>query len=127
MTKRVLIAEDEPHLVESLSFILERCGYEVAAVTDGKDVFDRVVSYRPDVIVLDIMLPNRNGFELLKQFKSDNELTSIPILMLTAKGQEQDRATALSLGAEAFITKPFSNRDVVSCVDGLLKRYTDKS
>ncbi len=119
MGKRVLIAEDEPNIVESLRFILERCGYDVSAVTDGKDVIDRARSQLPDVIVLDVMLPGRNGFEVLKSLKNDAGFESTPVLMLTAKGQEQDRATAESLGVDAFITKPFSNRDVLECIDRL--------
>lgn len=120
MGKRVLIAEDEPHIVESLSFVLERSGYEVVAVTDGKTVVDDVRRYAPDVLVLDVMLPNRNGFEVLKALKGDKDLASTPVLMLTAKGQEQDRATAGSLKVDAFITKPFSNREVVDCIARLV-------
>ncbi len=120
MNKQVLIAEDEPHIVESLSFVLQRSGFEVHAVSDGADVLAAVRARSPDVVVLDVMLPNRNGFEVLKQLKGDPLHAALPVLMLTAKGQEQDRATAIQLGAEAFITKPFSNREVVECLRGLL-------
>lgn len=120
LAKRVLIAEDEPHIVESLRFILERGGYEVAAIADGREVLGRVRATPPEVIVLDVMLPGCNGFEVLKSLKADHALADIPVLMLTAKGQEQDRATAERLGVDAFITKPFSNRAVVECIDGLL-------
>ncbi len=127
MKKHVLIAEDEPHIVESLSFVLERSGYTVSAVSDGMEVIDRVKLHHPDVIVLDVMLPSRNGFEVLKLLKSDNKLTRIPVLMLTAKGQEQDRATANSLGVDAFITKPFSNREVVDCLNMLIGGVTQNT
>lgn len=119
MAKRVLIAEDEPHIVESLRFILERGGYDVRAVTDGEGVVDAARAETPDVIVLDVMLPGINGFDVLKSLKSDSRFSTTPVLMLTAKGQEQDRATATRLGVDAFITKPFSNRDVLDCIDRL--------
>ncbi len=116
MPQRVLIAEDEPHIVESLRFILDLEGYEVRAVTDGREVLDAVRRHMPDVVILDVMMPNCNGFEVLKSLKADSVLASIPVLMLTAKGQERDRATALGLGADVFVTKPFSNRDVLDRV-----------
>ncbi|MCZ7597949.1 MAG: response regulator [Gammaproteobacteria bacterium] len=116
MPQRVLIAEDEPHIVESLRFILDLEGYEVRTVIDGREVVDAVRRYMPNVVILDVMMPNRNGFEVLKSLKADSELASVPVLMLTAKGQERDRATALGLGADVFVTKPFSNRDVLDRV-----------
>lgn len=116
MPQRVLIAEDEPHIVESLRFILDLEGYEVLAVTDGREVLDAVRRHMPDVVILDVMMPNCNGFEVLKSLKADSVLASIPVLMLTAKGQERDRDTALGLGADVFVTKPFSNRDVLDRV-----------
>ncbi len=116
MPQRVLIAEDEPHIVESLRFILDLEGYEVRAVTDGREVLDAVRRHMPDVVILDVMMPNCNGFEVLKSLKADSVLASIPVLMLTAKGQERDRDTALGLGADVFVTKPFSNRDVLDRV-----------
>lgn len=113
---RVLIAEDEPNLVESLSFILGREGCEVAAVFDGESVIDRMRATPPDVLILDLMLPKRNGFDVLKLIKGDPALSAIPVMVLTAKGQERDRKTAEELGADAFVTKPFSNQDVVARV-----------
>ena len=122
MPQRVLIAEDEPHIVESLRFILDLEGYEVLAVTDGREVLDAVRRHMPDVVILDVMMPNCNGFEVLKSLKADSVLASIPVLMLTAKGQERDRDTALGLGADVFVTKPFSNRDVLERVRALLAK-----
>lgn len=119
MTARVLIAEDEPNIVESLSFILGREGCDVTAVFDGEAVLARLRSDRPDVVILDVMLPKMNGFEVLKRIKSDPELRSLPVLVLTAKGQDKDRKTAEELGADAFVTKPFANRDIVERVMGL--------
>ena len=122
MNKKVLIAEDEPYIVESLGFVLSHAGFTVHAVNDGREVIPAVREHQPTVVVLDLMLPHTNGFEILKMLKSDDVLNSIPILMLTAKGQEQDRATAESLGVDAFTTKSFSNREVVDCVSKLSNR-----
>ncbi|NKB62566.1 MAG: response regulator [Gammaproteobacteria bacterium] len=122
MNKTVLIVEDELHIIESLRFILQRAGYLVHEVHDGNDAVNSVRAHIPDVIVLDLMLPNKNGFEILKELKSDLALSNTPVLMLTAKGQQQDRANAEQLKVDAFITKPFSNQEVLSCIDHLSKR-----
>ena len=119
VSARVLIAEDEPNLIESLSFILSREGCVVSAVFDGESVLERLRSDRPDVLVLDVMLPLRTGFEVLKLIKTDTGLRGIPVMVLTAKGQERDRRTAEDLGADAFVTKPFSNQDVVDRIKRL--------
>ena len=110
---RVLIAEDEPNLVESLSFILERQGCDVSAVLDGEAVLEHVRRQPPDVLILDVMLPKRNGFDVLQQIKADPALRGIRVLVLTAKCQESDRKTAVDLGADVFVSKPFSNQDVI--------------
>lgn len=115
MSKRVLIAEDEPHIVESLSFLLEQAGCHVQAVGDGDAAVERLRGLpRPDMLILDVMIPKRNGFEVLKWVKGEPALRSMPVMVLTAKGQDQDRRTAEQLGVDAFVTKPFSNRDIVS-------------
>ncbi|MEQ8397509.1 response regulator [Thalassobaculum sp.] len=119
VSARVLIAEDEPNLIESLSFILGREGYEVSSVSDGDAVLERLRSDRPNVLILDVMLPKRTGFEILKLIKMDPALSGIPVMVLTAKGQERDRKTAEDLGADAFVTKPFSNQDVVDRIKRL--------
>lgn len=120
LTKQILIAEDEPYIVESLGFVLGQAGLSVTAESDGSVVLRRVRELTPDVVILDLMLPNKNGFEILKELKNDPDLAAIPVLVLTAKGQNQDRTTAEQLGADAFITKPFSNREVLKCVQKLL-------
>ncbi len=113
MITRVLIAEDEPHIVESLSFVLQRSGYEVSSVLDGESAMTRLRSDPPDMVILDVMLPKLNGFEVLKRLKSDPALRSIPVIILTAKGQSQDRRMAEEIGVDGFMTKPFSNREIV--------------
>ena len=118
---RILIVEDEPNIVESLSFILRRAGFEVDTVTDGAEALDRVRRQVFEVLVLDIMLPGMNGLDVLKAIRSDQALSSLPVIVLTAKGQANDRRTAEAIGANAFITKPFSNADVVERVSRLAK------
>ncbi|MDQ2634644.1 MAG: response regulator [Pseudomonadota bacterium] len=116
---RILIVEDEPNIVESLSFILRRAGFEVDTVSDGAEALDRVRRQAFQVLVLDIMLPGMNGLDVLKAIRSDKSLSSLPVVVLTAKGQSNDRQTAEAIGANAFITKPFSNADVVERVSRL--------
>lgn len=113
MATRILIAEDEPNIVESLAFLLRRAGYDVVSVLDGEATLAQLRTRAPDLMILDLMLPRRNGFEVLKVVKADPVLRSMPVLVLTAKGQPQDRKLALELGVDAFITKPFSNREIV--------------
>lgn len=113
MATRVLITEDEPNIIESLTFILKRAGYEVSSVLDGEAAVRRLRSDPPDIMILDVMLPRMNGFEILKLIKSDPYLKSLPVMILTAKGQAHDRHRAEEIGADAFVTKPFSNRDII--------------
>jgi len=119
MTMRVLITEDEPNIVESLTFILQRAGYEVTSVADGEAAVRRLRSDPPDIMILDVMLPRLNGFEVLKLVKTDQMLKSLPVIILTAKGQAHDRQLAEQIGADAFITKPFSNRDIIDQIGRL--------
>ncbi|MFO1301117.1 MAG: response regulator [Burkholderiaceae bacterium] len=121
MATRVLIAEDEPNIVESLSFVLGREGFEVSAVLDGQAALERLRADPPDMMILDVMLPRVNGFEVLKQVKSDPSLRSIPVIVLTAKGQAHDRRMAEELGVDGFMTKPFSNREIVEQVRRLAR------
>ena len=116
----ILIAEDEPSILESLDFILRRAGWSIESVTDGEAVLERVRRNRPRVLVLDVMLPKRSGFDVLKQLRSDEETRDLPVLILTAKGQQQDRRIAEELGADGFVTKPYSNAEVVGAVRQLL-------
>ena len=116
MATRVLIVEDERHIIESLSFVLESEGFEVASELDGEAGLRRLRADRPDVLVLDLMMPKMNGLEVLKAVKADAELRTLPVVVLTAKGRQQDRRMAEEIGVDAFMTNPFSNRDVVEAV-----------
>lgn len=122
MAVRILIVEDDSHLVESLTFVLEREGFEVCAAIDGEAAMRHLRFDPPDTMILDVMLPLLNGFEVLKFVKSDPVLKSMPVIVLTAKGQAHDRQMAEAIGVEAFMTKPFSNRDIVDAVRNLTAR-----
>ncbi len=116
MAKRVLLAEDEPNIVESLTFLLERAGFAISAESDGRKALNAVLSDAPDILILDVMLPELDGYEILRQLRADQRTKALPILMLTAKGQREDREMALEYGADLFITKPFSNAEIVTAV-----------
>ena len=113
---RVLLVEDERHIVESLTFVLEREGFEVAAAADGESALERLRAARPDVLVLDVMLPKLGGLEVLKLVRADAALRTVPVIVLTARGRPQDRRMAEEIGVEAFMTKPFANQEVVDAV-----------
>lgn len=119
MGKRVLLIEDEPNIIEAISFILSRDGWTVHTHSDGETAVERVRSLPPDVIILDVMLPGRSGFDILNELRSDPETDHLPVMMLTARGQTKDRDLAMELGADHFMTKPFSNADVLSLVKEL--------
>ncbi len=113
---RILIAEDEPNIVESLSYILGRAGFDVDTAANGVDALDRLRRVPFAALILDVMMPDMNGFDVLRAVRSDKALAGLPVIVLTAKGQAQDRRTAEEIGASAFITKPFSNAEVVERV-----------
>ncbi len=117
---RVLIADDEPHIVLSLEFLLDRAGYETVAASDGEEALDLVRRLRPDLVLLDVMMPRRNGYAICQAVKSDPSLQAIPIIMLSAKGQEVEVQKGLALGASAYVTKPFGNAEVLEAVRAAL-------
>ena len=119
MAKRVLLAEDEPNIVESLTFILERSGFEVATTTNGRQALEVAQSDTPDILILDVMLPELDGYEVLRRLRADARTQTPPVLMVTAKGQREDRETAMKCGADMFITKPFVNSELIAAVEKL--------
>lgn len=119
MSRHVLIVEDEENIVESLSFLLEREGYDVKSVLDGSRALAHLQERLPDLLILDVMLPGVDGFEILRSIRADESLETLPVIMLTAKMQQQDRRTAEEIGVNAFVTKPFSNAEVISIVKSL--------
>ncbi len=116
MTGRVLIIEDELNIIEAIRFILSRDGWAVDTHTDGETALDAVDRRRPDLIILDVMLPNRSGYDVLADLRKQSGTKDIPVLMLTARGQQKDRDLAKRVGANKFMTKPFSNADVLNAV-----------
>ena len=116
MPQTVLVVEDEPHIVDSLSFLMKRAGFEVFIARDGDAALRMVESCPPDLILLDIMLPRRDGFEVLKTLRSNQAWRDICVILLTAKGRDVDRLKGMELGADDFVTKPFSTRDIVRLV-----------
>jgi DNA-binding response OmpR family regulator len=117
---RVLIIEDEPHIVLSLEFLLERAGYETVSAADGAEGLALVARLRPDLVLLDIMLPKRNGYDVCRAIKSDPTLAATPVVMLTARGQEVEVLKGLELGACAYVTKPFGNAEILEAVRAAL-------
>ncbi len=114
--KRILVVDDEPHLIRSLTFILAKEGYDVSMAADGEEALQKIAENKPDLIFLDIMMPKKNGYEVCETIRKVPELNSIYIIMLSAKGWDIDRAKAISVGANEFMSKPFSPLDVISRV-----------
>lgn len=119
MQRRVLLIEDEPNIIEAIRFILSRDGWDVETLADGSTAAERVRTARPDVVILDVMLPGRSGFDILDELRADPATAALPVLLLTAKGQTADRARAEAAGASRYMTKPFSNADILASVRAL--------
>ena len=109
---RVLVADDEPHLLRLVKFRLEREGYEVLTAVDGESALDMARSERPDLCVLDGMMPKRSGFDVLRELRSDDRCSGMKVIMLTARAQDRDVDVGFSLGADDYITKPFSPQEL---------------
>jgi len=122
MGQHVMLIEDEPNITEALRFLLNRDGFSVATHADGSTAMAAIAREAPDLVVLDVMLPNKSGFDILRELRADGDTLDLPVLMLTAKGQEKDRALAQSFGVSKFMTKPFSNQEIISTINALLSR-----
>ncbi len=127
MTNRILLVEDEANILEAITFILSRAGMEVRSHGNGATAVEEVKRYGPDLIVLDVMLPGRSGLDILRDLRSDPSTEALPVVMLTAKGQAKDRETALVLGADAYLTKPFSNSEMLQLLTQILDERGAKS
>jgi DNA-binding response OmpR family regulator len=117
---RILIVDDEPNIVLALEILMKREGYEIRTVGDGERAVEVAEAFRPDLILLDVMMPRMDGFEVCQRIRADASLKDISIVMLTAKGREVEREKGLALGADLYITKPFSTREVVRKVKEML-------
>lgn len=124
MKKRILLAEDEPNIVESLRFLLERAGFELSVEKNGHKALAAALEGAFDLLILDVMLPGIDGYEVLRQVRADHRAHDLPVLMLTAKGQREDRERALDGGVDVFMTKPFANAEIVRAVRELAERNT---
>jgi DNA-binding response OmpR family regulator len=120
MSKHVLIIEDEPNIIEAISFILSRDGWQVDTHSNGHDAVAVVRARAPDLVILDVMLPGRSGYDILTDLRAQPETQDLPVLMLTARGQARDRELAEKAGASRFMTKPFSNADVIEALNALV-------
>ena len=120
MARRVLIADDEPNIVTSLEYLMTKSGYEVAVARNGDEALALVESFAPDLVLLDVMMPLRSGYEVCQKMRERPEWRHIRIVMLSAKGREAEVSKGLSLGADDYVTKPFSNRDLIAKVAQLL-------
>lgn len=120
MSATILIADDEPNILLSLEYLMKREGYQVLVARDGQEALDAIVQHRPDLVLLDVMMPRKNGFDVCQDVRARDDLGGTRILMLTAKGRDTDTAKGLALGADAYMTKPFSTRELVDKVRELL-------
>ena len=122
MTHKVLIADDEPNILISLEYLMKREGFAVSVARDGQQAIDAILRERPDLVLLDVMMPVKTGFEVCQEVRASEAVKDTLILMLTAKGRETDLAKGLALGANAYMTKPFSTRELVSRVRDMLEQ-----
>jgi DNA-binding response OmpR family regulator len=121
MTKKILIADDEPSIVTALEFLLRRHGYEVQIARDGDEALRLVETMHPDLVLLDIMMPVKSGYEVCRQLRERPESRDVKIVMLTAKGRDAEVAKGLTVGADVYVTKPFSTRDLMARIHSLLE------
>jgi phosphate regulon transcriptional regulator PhoB len=127
MENKILIVDDEPDIVDLVSYNLKKDGFRVTTASDGEEALDKIRKNKFDLVVLDLMLPNIQGGELCRIMKNDPKTAEIPIIMLTAKGEEMDRVIGLESGADDYMTKPFSVRELVARIRAVLRRAGEKA
>lgn len=120
MGRKVLLIEDEQNIIEAVSYILSRDGWEVKTHSNGHDAMQAIRARSPDIVILDVMLPGKSGFDILQEIRADAEFLGMPVLMLSARGQVKDREMAVRAGADQYMTKPFSNSEVLDAVRALV-------
>lgn len=116
MAKHVLLVEDEPNIIEAIRFLLKRDGWRVDTHSDGTDAVEVIRAKSPDILILDVMLPGKSGYEILHEVRAEYGADRLPVLMLTARGQSKDRELAARAGVNCFMTKPFSNAEMLAAV-----------
>jgi DNA-binding response OmpR family regulator len=117
---RILIADDEPNIVTALEFLLQGRGYEVEVARNGDDALARILRVRPQLVLLDVMMPGRSGYEVCREIRARPELARTKVVMLSAKGGRADERKGIEAGADLYVTKPFSNRDLLESIGKLL-------
>jgi len=120
MSRKILVADDEPNIVISLEYLMKREGYTVLVARDGQEALDMIARDKPDLVLLDAMMPKKSGFEVCQAVRASEAMQATKILMLTAKGRDTDVAKGLALGADAYMTKPFSTRELAQKVAEML-------
>ena len=123
---KILIVDDEEHIRELIKFNLEQNGYKVISADNGIDALKIAKTEKPQLILLDVMLPGMDGYDVCKEIRRDHSISTTPIIMITAKGEELDKILGLELGADDYITKPFSIRELIARVKAILRRTTIK-
>jgi len=123
--KKILVVDDERHIVRLVQVNLERQGYQVVSAFDGREALKKVESERPDLIVLDVMMPHMDGFEVLKRLKSDDKTKDIPVVMLTAKAQDADVFRGWASGVDCYLTKPFNPIELLTFVKRIFESYDE--
>lgn len=126
MKEKILIIEDEKDIVKMLEYNLKKEGFRSVSCYDGEKALELVYKERPDLIILDLMLPGMDGLEVCKALKNESKTSSIPIIILTAKSQESDKIVGLELGADDYMTKPFSPRELIARIKAVLRRFKEK-
>ena len=122
MPASVLIADDDASILRALTFLMQREGHDVRTAADGEQALAEIEKKRPDVVLLDLMMPRGNGYEVCRTLRANRSYDDVRIVMLTAKGREADQRVGMDLGADAYITKPFAIAEVISCVKEVLAR-----
>ena len=120
MPKKILIVDDEVNIVISMEFLIKQAGYELDIARDGEEALEKVSSFQPDLILLDVMMPKINGFEVCRRIRSNPDWQNVKVVMLTAKGREVEVTKGLALGADSYIIKPFSTKELMAEVKNIL-------
>lgn len=120
MARKILIVDDEPNILISLEFLMKREGFEVFTAADGEEALERMAGHRPDMVLLDVMMPRKNGYEVCQIIRATPEWQDTKVIMISAKGRDTEMAKGLAMGANAYVTKPFSTKDLVAKVKEML-------
>jgi len=120
MAKKILVADDEPNIVTALEFLLERAGYEVRTAANGDEALAAIAQDPPDLVLLDIMMPVKSGYEVCKRIRDEPQWQHVKVVMLSAKGRDAEVTKGLAMGADLYVTKPFSTRELLAQIKALL-------